>query len=124
MTDDLRSLIRRGRDLDSLIKESSEELKNIKARLIAAGAGKHEGTDGAQALVIFPAPSIKGDEETARAVRRLVGPTKYAKLFLESVVFTPVKAFREVASALLAPDVAEEAIKLCEREGSPQVRFS
>lgn len=124
MSDDLRSIIRRGRDLNAQIAEASDELKKIKARLIQAGAGEHEGTDGAKALVIFPSPSIKPDEDAIRNVKRLAGPKKFAKLFLETIVLTPVKAFREVAAALLDPDIADECIQACEKDGSPQVRFS
>ena len=124
MPTDLRSDVRRGRDLNAQAAEISDELKKIKARLIAAGAGEHEGTDGAKALVIFPSPSIKPDEDAVRLVKRLSGPKKFAKLFVETVLLTPVKAFREVAAALLDADIAEECIAACEKDGSPQVRFS
>lgn len=124
MNDELRPLIRRGRDLDQQIKSSTDELKKIKARLITAGAGEYAGTDGAKALVIFPAPSLKPNEDAIREVKRIAGPKKFLKLFVETVVLTPVKGFREVAAALLEPDAAADVIEACEQESSPRVSFS
>lgn len=120
----LPQLIRRGRDLDQQIKEAAEELKKIKATLIASGAGEHEGTDGARALVILPSPSIKPSEDQIADARRLLTTKQFGKLFVETVLVTPVKAFREVAAALLDETKARELVELCEKEGSPQVRFS
>lgn len=120
----LPQLIRRGRDLDQQIKEASEELKKIKGELIAAGAGEHEGTDGAKALVIFPSPSIKPGVDDVTEARRLLTPKQFGKLFIETVTVTAVKAFREVAAAVLEEKKAREVIELCEKDGSPQVRFS
>jgi len=124
MSDDLRSLARRGRDLDLQIKAASEELKEIKSRFIQAGAGEYEGTDGAKALVIFPKPSIKPDETAIAKIKRIVSPSKFAKLFVETVILTPVKEFRGAVLALFDEERASEIITLCEKEGSPQVRFS
>lgn len=121
---DLTKLIRRGRDLDAQVKLANEELKKIKAQLVLAGAGEHEGTDGAKALVSFPSPSIKPDEEAIAEVRRLVTPKQFEKLFTETVVLAPVKAFREVAAAIVKAEVLVDVIAACEKESSPQVRFS
>jgi hypothetical protein len=122
--DQLRTLIRRGRDLNAELKEKAEELNEIKAALIAAGAGEHLGTDGSKALVIYPAPAIKPDDVAIAAVKRKVGPKRFAKLFVETLIVSPVKAFREVANAILDTEDAEGVIRLCEKESSPQVRFS
>lgn len=125
MPDDLRPLVRRGRDLDLEIKAKTDELKKIKQRLIAAGAGEHEGTDGAKALVIFPSPKIAPAEENLGKVEKLIGPKRFTKLFDQVVSFRPVKAFREVLHAL-ATDTTQEAdvLALCESESAAQVRFS
>lgn len=122
---DLASIIRRGRDLDAEIKTQTEELKKIKAMLVAAGAGEHLGTDGSKALVIYPSPSIKPDEEALGFVKKNVSPKIFGKLFVEVTTWAPVKAFREVLAALVeSEDKRGEIIAACEKEGSPQVRFS
>lgn len=120
----LAQTIRRARDLDSIIKESSDELKQLKATILAAGEGEHEGADGSKAIVIFPAPSIKPTADGLRECKRLLTTTQWAKLFVEESSWTPTKAFREVAAALVKPDVLLDLLVACEREGTPQVRLS
>ena len=125
MAAELAALIRRGRDLDAEIKAKTEELKKIKAACVAAGAGEHIGTDGAKALVIFPSPSIKPDEEAIGFVKKVVSPKIFGKLFVEVTTWTPVKAFREVLAAVVeSADKREEIIDACEKESAAQVRFS
>lgn len=121
---DLRSLIRRGRDLDLEIKQKTVELKTIKTRLIDAGAGEHLGTGGAKAQVILPAPSLSPDAAAIEEVKRLVGAKRIPKLFSAAMVLTPVKAFREVALALLGEQLAPKVIAACEKETAPRVLFS
>ena len=120
---DLRSLVRRGRDLDRDIKDKTEELKAIKARLIEAGAGDHAGTDGASAKVTFPAPTLKPDETGVAFARKKLGKL-FGKVFVETVSYKPVKAFREIVGVLLPESDAGEVIAACEVDSAPQVRFS
>lgn len=124
LPDTLRAKIRRGRDLDLEIKAKSEELKLIKGELAKLGAGEHVGTDGAVALVIYPAPSIKPSEETVDSLKGKLEAGVFRKLFDRLVLYKPKKGFREIAGALLSHRESEEVIGVCEVENSPQVRFS
>ena len=121
---DLRPLIRRGRDLADRIKVDEDELKKIKAKLIAVGEGRHEGTGSAVATVSFPKPSIKPDEDDVTFCRQLLEPDVFGKLFVEKTTVSPVSAFRQVLRALVPEPLAAEVIEHCEVENSPQVRFS
>ena len=121
---DLRSLIRRGRDLDRQAKLIGEELKTIKGKLIAAGAGKHDGTDGASASVTFPAATLKPDAAAVQKVRDVVGEVYFPRLFTETVNHKAVKGFREILRVLLPDQRGADLIAACEEPSAPQVRFS
>lgn len=116
---DLTSIARKAATLDAQIKLETEELKKLKAKLIAGGEA-----DYGCAKVIFPAPSLKPDEAAVAEVKRLVGAKLFGKLFVETVVLQPVKAFREIAAVLCPPAVLVDVITACEKPSSPQVRFS
>lgn len=121
---EFRSLIRRGRDLDRNIKAQSEELRGIKEKLIAAGAGDHAGTDGAMAKVTLPGPTLKPSVQAVETVRARLGSLYFARVFTPTVVHKPVKGFREIITALLGAAPAAELIAACEEPSAPQVRFS
>jgi hypothetical protein len=110
--------------LDRSIKDASAELKEIKAELIAAGAGEHEGTDGARALVVLPAAKISPADTAIAHLHEKLEPKVFAKLFTKIVEFKPVKDFRAIAGALLSAKEAAKVVELCETESAAQVRFS
>lgn len=123
---DLRSDIRRGRDLDREIKAKQEELKRIKAKLIAVGPGSHAGTDGAAAVVTFPAASLEAEPDAAAVekARAAVGDVYFKRVFAQTIVHKPIKGFREIIRALLDAGPAHELIAAFEKPSAPQVRFS
>ena len=89
--------------------------------LIKKGAGEYIGSDGKRVLVTFPGPKLSPLLELA-PVRELAGP-HFKKLFDAVTVYKPVKAFREVAAALLGRQAAK-LVRLCEKDSSPQVTFN
>ena len=123
---DLRSLVRRGRDLDRAIKDQTDELKAIKLKLILAGAGDYAGTDGAGAKVTFPARTLKPDEAAYEFACSKLERDGFVpgRLFETVTTHRPIKGFREALRILLPASDAEEVISRCEVDSAPQVRFS
>jgi len=107
------------------IAAKTKRLAELKERLVAAGPGDYVGAEGEVAKVIFPAPSIKPDEEAIGVVRECVPAATFKKLFSKVTVLRPVKAFRELVGALVDDKpLARKIVAVCESETSPQVRFS
>jgi len=122
--------------LDAECKEKSKRLAEIK-RLLQAEAearpdahqaggkgGMHWIFDGEkhQVAVTFPDPSISLREDAVTAVKEIAGED-FPQLFDREVSFKPVKAFREILSALLTKAKAKKLLKLCEQTPSPRIAF-
>lgn len=138
----LRSLIRAGRNQDRQLKQLADDLKETKATLFAhLKPGKHEGTAGAVATIIHPAPTIQNVEDLAPARELLAklpllqhvaqdghrtqgADELLARLFTTATVHKPVKGFREIVRTILPGNVADELIALVEKPSAPQCRFA
>lgn len=125
--------------LDRDISQKTEQLKALKAELIAeanhrdgdwedAGAGKRwtaAGSDGSIARVNFPGPSIGKFERGSpveASVLSLLG--EHVRKLLESkVTYHPVKSFRELLPALAGKATANKVLKLLETPNAPRVSF-
>lgn len=118
--EDPARLVTEGVALDERIKADSARLREIKAALVAAGPGDYQGAEGARAAVIDVGSSIKLVDLDAA---RLLAGDAFGKLFDRITSHRPVKAFREVAAALLPKAKARRLIEACEVENAPQVRF-
>lgn len=105
------------------IEERQETLKKIKAKLIELGAGDHKGVCG-KASVIEPGPSIKATEVAMEYANGKLDKTQFAKLFERKLTFAPVKAFRDVARALLKPAQAEKLITTFEAPSTAYVKLT
>lgn len=140
MTDaKLRALINETALLDAQIKLLQAELKPKKEAILEAVRTRQNElqpteNDGRSwrlaeadreiARVIFPAPSLKAfpcDDPKSERVHQLAGP-HFTKLFDDQLLYRPVKAFRQVAEALLAKK-AGKLIELCETPTAPRLSF-
>lgn len=136
----LAALVTEAVELDRLITEKKEELKELKSQLVVEATSRKEehvqtegegsswtatGTDGCICRVTFPAPSLKskvdGEGKPFEKIKAAAG-TLFARLFLPSVVYKPVQNFRSEAESLLGKK-AKKLIKLVESESTPKVSF-
>jgi hypothetical protein len=141
MTDaKLKSLVTAAVRLDRQVTELDEELKAVKAELVAEATSRAEehvdtdgggkswtatGTDGCIARVTFPAPSLKskidGEGKGIEKIKAAAGKL-FDRLFRPAVTYRPVDNFRTEAAALLGGQ-AGKLVKLCQTESSPKVAF-
>lgn len=136
----LRQLVRDAVVLDREIAEKTEQLKQMKADLVAEAGSRPEshvptdgggaswtaeGADGCVARVTFPAPSLKsrvdGEGKCIEKVRAACGRL-FDQLFRPAVVYRPVEGFRDQARSLLGGG-AGKVIRLLESKSSPSVSF-
>ncbi len=142
MTDTkLRALVALAVGLDRELAEKSEQLKLLKAQLIAEANSRPEeqlatdgggsswtapGSDGCAARVHFPAPSLKasvnGEKPAGAKLFEAVGRFK-EQLFTPALAWEPVHNFRGRVRALFAGAEAVKIIRLCETSSSPRVSF-
>lgn len=122
--DEIAALVDEGVELDSAIKAKSKRLDEIKATLRARGVGEYKGTGSNVAKVLEVEASIKPVAEQKADAARKLAADHFPNLFARTVTFLPVKGFRAVCVALLTPAKAAKLIALCEKENTPQVRFS
>lgn len=117
-------LVAEGARLKDSIKAQSTRLKEIEAELISLGQGVTEDGHGHKANVIQPSAGVSfpADEESAAKVRELAGEF-FGKLFERVITQKPVKAFREIAAAVLPKKAAEKIVTLCESEKSAYVKW-
>jgi len=137
--DEISSLVDEASSIESEILPmvpKIERLKEIKKLLAAEGEARPEehetGKKGGKlwiadsatnrATVTFPAAAIKPSEDAIEASRKIAG-VAFGKLFDRDVVYSPVKAFRDVAEKLLAPAKVKKLISLCEVPTAPRVTF-
>ncbi len=116
-------LITEGSAIRDRMEADKKRLAEINALLIEAG-GTHEH-GGHKVQVIAPAPSIgfpktKEDQDKARD---LCGEA-FPKLFERETVYSPVKAIKEVAAALLPKGAFNKLLALCSVEKTPYVKWS
>lgn len=116
-------LVTEGALLKARIKADSERLKEITESLVTEGPGEYHGAAGEKALVIVQGPSIKPTAETIDELKASLGDS-FGKLFDRVVSFKPVKAFREVAQAILPKGKAAKVISRCEVDSTPYVKWS
>jgi hypothetical protein len=117
-------LVDKGSALDARIKNDIEELKKIKAELIALGPGDYTGDSGRRAKVIQPAAKITpplGDK--LDIVRNLMADEDFKSLFDRIVAWNPVKSCRDVAARILSPGQLKKFLGLCEKESAAYVLF-
>lgn len=121
---DLVDLVDEGSALDLRIKADQTRLKDIKAELCKLAPGEYLGGSGRRALVVQPSPGIKPPDEAIATVREMIGDEAvFKKLFERVNTWKAVKAFREVAIALMGAKKAPKVIELCEVEAEPYVLF-
>jgi hypothetical protein len=123
------------------IATKSEQLKQIKARLVEQArlnpdsiisthsGGKRwtaKGSDGCVARVNFPAPAlvseIEAESTIEKQIQSVVGDN-FRKLFKAVKLYQPVDGFRDRVAALLSTAKAQALLKLCENESAPRVSF-
>jgi len=139
--------------LEAQIRDKQQQLSRTKAELIKLGAGEYHGAAGGKALVICPKASIRPTDGLIADVKAALDKSTFGKLFdrqeshriaedglelaqaklkpeLFKAIFTrvvaykPVKAFREVAAALLSKKQATELIEACEVPQDPYVKLT
>lgn len=123
----ISDLVTEGWKLDAQIKRDVERLKQIKAALVKAGAGRYPGLRGGEALVILPTAKIElpRDEAVVGELReKVLGKENFATLFERVVKWQPVKSCRAVAERVLTLPKLRKFLVLCEVECPAQVRFS
>jgi hypothetical protein len=123
MPDEIITLVDRGSKLKSEIRLKQEELKEIDAKLIERGSGTYHGTNGTTCTVVVPNPGIKPSEDDVRLAMEVAGDHA-SKLFDKTVLYKPVKSFREVATALLTKAKAAKLINICLKASSPFVKWA
>lgn len=117
-------LVTEGFLLKREIKAKQDRLKEIEAELITHhGAGTHTGREGAECAVVVPNPGIKVVEGDIERCQDIAGE-HFSKLFDKIVSHVPVKAFREVAAALLTKAKAAKLIAVLEKTSSPFVKWA
>lgn len=118
-----QQLVAEGAQLRDRMAADKKRLDEINSALIDLG-GSHEH-DGHKALVITPSDSVTfpKDAEDQEKARSLAGDA-FAKLFEKTISFSPTKAFREVAAAVLTKSQAAKLIDLCSVAKSPYVKWS
>lgn len=136
MTDaKLKSFIAEAAALDRQIKALTDDLKARKEILIQEARARekeHRPTDGGGSVfelesllkITFPAASLKAipaDDDRSAKIHDLAGK-HFCALFEDLLLYKPVKAFRDLARALLGKK-AEKLIELCEDESRPRVSF-
>lgn len=119
----IEALVDEGRALKARIAADGDRLKEISVELVTLGSGTYEGSNGSKATVVVPSPSLKPTSEAVEKYREELGPV-FKKLFDAVTTYKPVKAFREVAGALLTPAKARKIVEACEVPGTPYVKFS
>lgn len=122
--DTVKALVSEGSLLKSEIKAKGERLKEITDQLVALGAGSYEGEKGEKVVVIQPGAGIKPDAADCEAAREICGNEVFNKLFDREVRYTPKKAFRDLAAALLTPGKATKLIALCEKVSAAFCKWS
>lgn len=142
MTDTkLRTLVDRAVALDREIADKTQELKELKATIVAEATSREEeqepiegsegrrwmasGTNGCLCRVVFPAAKLKSsvdpESKPGQKILEMAGNAK-ASLFTPSVIYRPIPTFRAKASELLGK-AADKLIRACETESSPRVEF-
>jgi hypothetical protein len=125
MTAEVRSaLIAEGAGLDAELKAKKKRLEDIKAQLTTLEPGIYAADNGRTVQIIQPGPAIKPKEEQVEAAREMIGdePT-FKKLFERITTWKAVKAFREIALAILPTKKAQKIIEICEVDSTPYVIF-
>lgn len=122
--DTVKALVSEGSLLKSEIKAKSERLKQITDQLVELEAGDYTGEHGEICKVIQPGPGIKPNAADCEAARELCGDEAFKKLFDREVSYSPKKAFRDLAAALLTPAKAAKVIALCEKVSTAFVKWS
>ena len=136
---ELDQKIARATELDLLVKNSEDELKSLKAELVAearcrpkelvdtdSGGQKWEykTKSGEELAISFPAPGIVKEFDVTHPkfakIREAAGRA-FGTLF--KAVYKPCKDFRSVAKALLAED-APDLTGLIEAESAPRCSFT
>lgn len=135
----LATLVDEAVELDREIARAGEQLKLLKATLVAeaearekeqekAGAGTRwtaAGSNGAIARVNFPGPSVGKFENGTpieASVLALLG-SQFKKLLESKVTYHPVKSFRDLLPALAGKATATKVLKLLETPNAPRVSF-
>lgn len=141
MTDSkLRTTVDKCIDLDRTIADLSDELKELKAQLVAEAEGRTEehsttenggaswtatGSDGSIARVTFPAPklksSISGTSKELTKIQDACG-RHFPTLFQQAPSYKLIPDFRVRATDLLGGG-AKKLIKLVQTESAASVAF-
>lgn len=108
------------------IRELVLKEANLRPKEHTAGkkGGKHWIYDGTttQIMVTFAGPSLAPTAEALKQISKIAG-TAFAKLFDKETVYSPVKGFRDIATAVLTPARARKVIALAEKANAPKVAF-
>jgi hypothetical protein len=142
MTDKiLKNLVTEAVSLDREINEKANQLKELKAQLVAEARGREgelartdgggtrwtaEGSDGSIARVNFPAPTLKskvdGEGKLIEKIKNLAG-IRFGRLFIPTIGYELADSFREDAATLLPKGEANKLIRLCQSASAPRVSF-
>lgn len=123
MATDITKLVTEGFALKREIETKQARLKEIADALVERGAGTYEDGKGASCTVVVPSAGIKPSEEDVEVCKDIAGE-HFAKLFEKAVSFKPVKAFREVAAALLSKAKCAKLIAQVEKASSAFVKWA
>lgn len=123
-TDTISGLVTEGAAIKARAKADKKRLEEIEAQLIELGAGDYTGEGDTACKVIQPSPGIKVADGDIEPAREICGDEAFKKLFDRLVSYKPVKAFREVAEALLTAGKVKKLVALVEKPASPYVKWS
>lgn len=119
------ALIIEGHALRAEIAERQERLKAIEGQLweTLVEPGTYSTPAGSIALV-SPGPKLTTTDEAIETARKLCPKTIFGKLFERSVSYSPVKAFRDLAAALLTPAKSRDLIAAFEQDSSKYCKWT
>lgn len=119
------ALVTEGTQLKAQIKAATARLKDIETTLIEQGTGDYLDPDGHKAQVIQPSDSfVFPDDAGEQALVREISGGFFGKLFEKVTTQKPVKAFQNVATAVLGKRELTKILKLCSKSKSAYVKWS
>lgn len=122
--DTIAGLVSEGSVIKARMAADKRRLDEITALLTELDPGDYKGDNGEICKVIAPAAAIKVKDGEIEPAREICGDDAFKKLFDRAVSYSPVKAFRDVAAALLTPGKVKRLVELLEKPAAKYVKWS